>query len=291
MKFFLILSLLCYSIVNAEEVSVFGAGDLKLAKPYGLTSAEKTILDNKSDLNKVDNKLSTMNIDFNSLIERIDGIESIFQGDNRKLKSVDLKYDEIQKEISLLKLSVSDLENKNKELNLKLENIVKKLESIVKSIESNYVSRKEFDELVVFINKQVKPVKKKSSKKKVKKKQTNKELLKEAHSLFKEYYFKKAIPIYESLIKENYRPAECNFYLGEIYYYRKQYKDAVHKFKLSMGLYDKASYIPKLLLHSAISFEKIDDLDNAANFYATLIDVYPQTDEAKEAQKSLEKIN
>ena len=118
----------------------------------------------------------------------------------------------------------------------------------------------------------------------------NIELLQEAKELFKKDYFTKAIPIFKYLITKQYKPAESNFYLGEIWFHRKKYKDAIHHFKTSMMLYDKAKYIPKLLLHSAIAFEKINDLDNSANFYGTLIDVYPQTQEAKQAQINLENI-
>lgn len=57
-----------------------------------------------------------------------------------------------------------------------------------------------------------------------------------------------------------------------------------------MMLYDEAQYIPKLLLHSAISFEKTKDKDNAINFYGTLVDAYPETEEAKVAQKNLKKL-
>jgi TolA-binding protein len=54
-----------------------------------------------------------------------------------------------------------------------------------------------------------------------------------------------------------------------------------------MMLYDKAKYLPKLLLHSAISFKKIGDNENAKNFYNTLIEIYPKTKEAKEALRKL----
>jgi TolA-binding protein len=108
--------------------------------------------------------------------------------------------------------------------------------------------------------------------------------------LFKKDYFTKAIPIFEELITLNYKPATSNYYLGEINYYRKKYADAISYFKTSAMLYDKSSYMPKLLLHSAISFEKIKDFSNAANFYSSLIDIYPDSREAKTATKNLSNI-
>ncbi len=105
--------------------------------------------------------------------------------------------------------------------------------------------------------------------------------LDEAIALFKKDYFTKAIPMFEQLVASNYKPATSNFYLGEIWYYRKKYDDAISYFKTSAMLYDKASYMPKLLLHSAISFEKIKDFNNAATFYNSLIDIYPNSKESK----------
>ena len=169
---------------------------------------------------------------------------------------------------------------------------------MVKQIESDYVTKKQFNELVVFINKSFAKsakVSKVQKKTKVKSKKSNlnkskKELIVEARALFKKDYFSQAIPIFEYLVKEKYRPAEGSFYLGEIWFYRKKYNDAIHYFKNSMTLYDKAKYIPKLLLHSAISFEKTNDNDNASNFYRTLIDVYPETQEATVARENLAQI-
>jgi TolA-binding protein len=44
-------------------------------------------------------------------------------------------------------------------------------------------------------------------------------------------------------------------------------------------------------LHSAISFENIKDLENAASFYSTLINVYPNSTEAQTANKNLSNLN
>merc|ERR1711879_943659 len=118
-----------------------------------------------------------------------------------------------------------------------------------------------------------------------------KAMINEAIRLFKKDYFTKAIPIFEELISVNYMPATSNYYLGEIWYYRKKYDDAIRHFKTSAMLHDKASYMPKLLLHSAISFEKTKDFSNAANFYSSLIDIYPDSKEAKTATKKENKRN
>ncbi len=303
------------SILSAEEVSVFGAGDLESPSPYGLTSFEKVTLKNKNNLNKFDRKIDDTRSNLEVLSERIEGIESIVDGDSRKLNTNVLNLKKFSKSMELqdvlleeIKRNILDSDTNTNELknefenyskiqnnNIKLlENKIKELTVLVNKINTDYISKKRFNELVNFINKEATKKNKKISTSSKKTNQFNKpkkELLEDARKLFKKDYFTKAIPIFKYLIEKEYRPAESNYYLGEIWFYRKKYKDAIHHFKISMMLYDKAKYIPKLLLHSAISFEKINDLDNAANFYGTLIDVYPDTKEAKIAQDNLVNTN
>ena len=115
-------------------------------------------------------------------------------------------------------------------------------------------------------------------------------LLNDAKSDFDAENYNSAIPKYEKLVEVNYKPAESNFYLGEMWYIRKKYDLAISHFKKSAVLYDKAAYMPTLLLHSAISFENTKDKENAKNFYSTLIDLYPSSSEAGIAKKNLTKL-
>ncbi len=313
MKLLSLILFVASGVLFAQEVSVFGAGDLESPAPYGLTSFEKVTLKNKNNLNKFDRKIDDTRSNLEILSERIEGLESIVDGDSRKLNSNVLKLNKVSQDVKIQNSSLeetkdatlyntnnieelknnfeeySKIQNDNIEL---LQNKIDELTVLLNNINKNYVSKKRFDELVTFINKQSsKKSKKISSKRKKQFDKPKKELLADAKALFKKDYFTNAIPIFTYLIEKKYRPAESNFYLGEIWFHRKKYKDAIHHFKTSMILYDKAKYIPKLLLHSAISFEKINDLDNAANFYGTLIDVYPETKEAKKAQRNLANTN
>ncbi|NQY94095.1 MAG: hypothetical protein HRT43_08015, partial [Campylobacteraceae bacterium] len=303
----------------ASEVSVFGAGNLNADKPYGLTSTEKYILKNKKELGSIDTKVKSVKSTIASLNERIDGLESIYEGDSQKLNTTSI---ELSKVISNLELNTNQTElnqqsiegvknfasqllldqeetaTANKAnldaLKLAIENLTK----LINEINNSYVSSKELQEnMNQFVTKKEykarlsSKVKKKTSSKNNFSDKSKKDLMVEARLLFKKDYFTKAIPILHYLLKANYRPAESNYLLGEISYYRKNYKDAISYFKTSAILYDKAKYMPKLLLHSAISFEKIDDLSNATSFYNTIIDVYPASNEAKSASKNLSFIN
>jgi len=270
---------------------MFGAGNLESKEPYGLTSAEKVIVKNKTIVKKNEKKLNKVNTKVLDIDERVNGLESIVEGESLKLNKVFKNFNKHLDEFSLVN-------EKNKALTTKLngttenlqfqidqnrENIktlkasLDKLVVIINEVNGNYVTKEEFKKLLSLLDKKAVSKSKKS----------NKTLMKEVRDLFKKDYFTQAEPILHQLIKAKHRPAECNYYLGEINYYRKNYNDALHYFKKSMTLYDKAKYLPTLLLHSAISFEKIGDEENAQNFYNTIVDVYPQTNEAKEASKKI----
>jgi TolA-binding protein len=324
-KFTILLIASTISVTSAQEVSVFGAGDLDSKTPYGLNSAEKNILKNKKILGNIDSKVKDVKLTIESLSERIDGLESIYEGDSQKLNQSVLKMNELIKNIeentTLVQKHSTDIENlktvtsqilaiqeefiaENKKNIDSLKSAIKKLTDITNTINSSYISDKEFEKnMSQFITRAEFEVLKKSLGMKTSSKTTTnansnklssfkdkKSMMDEAIRLFKKDYFTNAIPLFEELIAANYKPATNNYYLGEIWYYRKKYADAIRHFKTSAMLYDKASYMPKLLLHSAISFENTKDFVNAANFYSSLIDIYPNSKEAKIAVKNLSNI-
>ena len=295
---------------NSAETSMFGAGDLESPAPYGLTKAEKVIVKTKNSVVKNENKIKKVDVAINDITERIGALESLLEGDSQKLNKVYLNLNkQIQKADNDSKLNKSSQENYQKTLeqftndiatlkgsiNENIENINRlktsfdKIVLLVNKVNKNYVTKEEFNKLLKLLDKQAssKSVQKKSKNSGFDKSRSKKLLMKDVRYLFKKDYFTKALPILEYLIQNEYKPAECNYYMGEIRYYRKKYKDALHYFKTSMMLYDKASYLPKLLLHSAISFDKIGDSVNAENFYTTLVEIYPDTPEAKEASKKI----
>jgi len=296
-------------IVSNAETSMFGAGNLDADKPYGLTQTEEVIVKNKKIVIKNEKKLKKTTTQIDELKERVDGIDSLLEGESIKLNKVYLSLNkQIENQKSFIQLStmstnkntesISSIQ-KNVDADLKkLEAIISKNEkniktlkksfdkivTLVNKINNNFVTKQEFRELIALLDKnqgKVKVSKNKTAKK------SSKELLKEAKALFKKDYFTKAKPIFQDLISKNYRPAESNFYMGEIDYYRKNYKNALHYFKRSMTLYDKASYLPKLLLHSAISFDRLGDSENAQRFYTVIVEEYSDTNEAKEASKKI----
>jgi len=119
---------------------------------------------------------------------------------------------------------------------------------------------------------------------------TNSALYSEGVRLFQKKKYDDARKRFVITQSKNYKPAASSYYLGEIAYYTKKYSDAIFYFKKSAGLYDQASYIDTLLLHTAISLEKTGDKSQAKVFYKTIIEDYSGKKSAKIARKKLKKL-
>jgi TolA-binding protein len=75
--------------------------------------------------------------------------------------------------------------------------------------------------------------------------------------------------------------------IGEMKFRRKNYAEAISYFKKSASLYSKASYMPSLMLHTAIAMEQTGDIKNAEAFYNGVIKKYPKSEEARDAKKNI----
>lgn len=115
-------------------------------------------------------------------------------------------------------------------------------------------------------------------------------LYSEGVRLFLKHEYSEAQKRFSITESKGYKPAASNYYLGEIAYYTKKYDDAIFYFKKSAGLYDQASYIDTLLLHTAISLEKVGDKSQSKLFYETIIENYPDKKSAKIAKKNLKNL-
>lgn len=109
------------------------------------------------------------------------------------------------------------------------------------------------------------------------------DIFKEARSLTYRKSHDAARARFKHLISINCRAAEANYMLGNIAYETNKYNDAIYFYKQSTFLDDGAAYMPRLLLNSANSFRVLRDLKNAKAFYNSLIELYPDTPESKEA--------
>lgn len=300
------------SLTVAEEVSVYGASNQDSS--YGLSATEKHILKNQSNISNLSSKLEEINSLVKSINGRLEGLESTYEGDSKKLNDLSLKLNQS-----------SDLASNEQASNVNQSDLnslkadFKKLVTMVNKINAEYVSsteleknmqqfitREEFEavkkamgiktpqgtakttveskeKLVDATTSNISSVELKTADDKIK-------FMADAKKDYDAKIYNSAIPKFEKLIEINYKPAENNYYLGDMLFKRKKYDQAIVHFKKSAMLNDKASYMPTLLLNSAISFENTKDKENAKNFYSTLIELYPNSQEAKTAKTNLNKL-
>ena len=309
-RYILVIAIFSISI-NAKDVSVFGAGNSDFRKPYNVINIEKVSQENRNSINKLKLLQETLE-------QRLQGISSVYEHDSKELnsnkntisnisnnfKNYNASLEKLNKITVLNSDSIIAIEKKIDEFisekrinNMKIQKSLLDISTLLNKINKNHVSNTRFEELVSFVNAKNKTKTKilkkpkESAKTKLKKvKLTNEQKFQQAVSMVSKNRLTASIPLWDELLKDDYKPAQTNFYLGEVRFGKKEYKQAIYHYKTSMILYDEADYIPRLLLHSAISFDKINDKDNAKNFFNTLIDVYSTSKEAKEAKKLVKNI-
>ncbi|EES89594.1 tetratricopeptide repeat protein [Helicobacter canadensis] len=115
------------------------------------------------------------------------------------------------------------------------------------------------------------------------------EVFAEGEKLLEQKEYKLASEYLQKAVEGHYKPARGNYLLGESAFYQKKYEDAIYYYKVSAERYDKADYMPLLMLHTAQAFEKINNKENALKFLESLVVLYPDSKEAQEAKKLLSK--
>ena len=290
-----------FSLLGAEP-SAFGAGNLNSPNPYGLTSSEKTLLQNKKSLRKVVVKTNNQANEVDSLRERIDGIQTIIESisaSSRKnklaIKSIDKKNNkDLENSSEFDKRFTESVEVNTQEI-VKINLMLVEMSKLVDKINTSYVTKDEFNVLVKDLNQfktlVAKELKSKSKPRKSKlDSMSNGDVATKAKSYYDKKLYTKALEYYQHLIKKNYKPARGHYMVGEIYYYRKDYANSIAYFKKSASLYSKASYMPVLMLHTAIGMDKTNDKKNAKTFYNAVISKYPDSSSANIAKTKLGKI-
>ena len=251
------------STLYAYEPSVYGAGDINSASPYGLTSTEQAVLDNKKTIQKLFNKL-------NEQQRKIDGLTSIIEGQNRELL-------ELKEQASIQNSMPATVDN-NETYSLLLQ-----LSETVDTINNSYVSKAELKKVMAGsrLNSTV------STNLSSSVGSNSADTYRKGVQLFSKRSYGAAKTHFEQTLAENFKPASSNYYLGEIAYYTHNYSDAIAYYKQSSSPYDKASYMDVLYLHTAISLDKSGEKEQAKAFYQHVIDNYPNKKSASIARKRI----
>lgn len=249
------------SMLYAYEPSVYGAGDIDSASPYGLTKTEQAVLENKKTLQQLYNKITEQQ-------RKIDGLTTIIEGQNREV--LELK-EQLESQQSNSSSSMDD----NGTYSILLE-----MGQTIDRINNTYVTKDELKKALAGSRSSTtslgSPVGSNSA-----------DTYRKGVQLFAKRSYAAAKERFEASVAEDYKPAAANYYLGEIAYYTHNYKDAVTYFKESASLYDQASYMDVLFLHTAISLDKSGQKEQAQTFYQHVIDTYPNKKAASIARNRM----
>lgn len=252
------------TLLSGTEPSVYGAGDLNSPQPYGLTQTEQSVLDNRREVQLLKNKVDEQQ-------SRIDGLTSIIEGLNQQIMQL---REEMQS-------SSGQQNDYNQTYSLLLD-----LGNMIDQINSNYVTREELQ--AALQGKSISSVPKQQSLSQANSGSNDiASIYREGVQLFGRKSYNAAKEKFEQTVAQNYKAAASNYYLGEIAYYTDQYDSAVAYYKKSAGLYDKASYMAVLYLHTGISLSRIGESSQARDFFQYVIDNYPSTKSAEIARNNL----
>ena len=303
-------TLVVFSTLNAEP-SAFGAGNINNPNPYGLTQEEEQLLENKKHLNTVTSnltdvstKLKTVTVKSNnqsneldSLRDRLDGLQGILENLSRKehlnkksLRTLDAMNTKRLESSNEYEKRLGQAAQQNAEDIKKLKLAMAALALVVENISKDYVTKSEFNALVLDVNNFKDIVTKElatTTKRTAFSDKSKAQIAKEAKQLYDKKHYTQAIQFYSYLIERKYKPAKAHYMIGEMNYYRKNYAEAIAYFKKSAKLYSKASYMSTLMLHTATAMNKNGDKKNAKAFFKATIKKYPGTKAAKIAKKEL----
>jgi TolA-binding protein len=284
MKKTIIISSILVSTLLANEPSVYGAGDIDSPNPYGLTKTERNILKNRREIQNLKNKVQEYQ-------NRIEGLISIIDGLNKEVLA-------LKEQMKIMNKTIE--KNANKRDDNKTYALLLEMGTIVDKINNSYVSKEELNQILSAQNQSYNRYSTTNIPESLNNNQNteiengNEEVREDISTIYrqgvqlfsrKSYNFAKEK--FEEALKRDYKPASTNYYLGEIAYYTKNYNDAIEYYKKSASLYDNATYMKVLYLHTAISLYRLGEKEQARKFFEFVIDNYPNTKSAEIAKKYL----
>lgn len=248
----------------------------------------------------IEERLFNLSTRLKTLEESQEGLKSIFEGQMKRTQENSIRVDQVFNESNATISKVTEHVDSN--FALQNENLDKMKESILALGALVEKNNQQLKEEIANIKAELETLKeaKNTTKQVAKQEQNKKEDLEakiakmepakayaEGEKLFLEGKHNEASPYFKYTIEKLYKPAKSNYLMGEIAFLNKQYEDAIFYYKTSATRYDKADYMPNLMLNSAKSFQALGQTENAKNFIDTLIALYPDSKEAKEAKKLL----
>jgi len=247
MKRSIVLAFLLVGVLSAEQ-SVYSDADF---------------IDSDAIAKKNSREIFRLKQKINALNEKIEGLKSIIDGQANEIAQLkqNVNTTNLEKIINELSQRVAALESKPPKV---VEKVVVKNSSAIGGVKEIVEPKKEEP-----------------------KKISSKELFKKAVLNFNKNRLTKAQEQFKELLKRGYKSASVNFYLGEIAYKRGKNTDAISYYQKSATLNENASYMDRLLLHTAITLHRSGKKQQAKNFFEAIVSSYPDSASAKEAKKYL----
>jgi len=300
MRLALQLSLLALPFtLFAGEPSAFGAGNLDSDNPYGLTKAEKKILENNNKLKKNDRKINSTKSELQSLRERVDGLQSILESTAMKSQQNKVALGDLNKsrenEGSSTQERLTKLETEivtNNANILQLKTALEELSKLMDEQSATYATQDEVNALVADVN-AFKVLVASELKKKPKSSGSSKssgDLATLAKKQYDKKQYDKALNSYKELVNRKYKPAYGHYMIAQCYFAQNNYGKAIAHYKESASRYKKASYMPTLMLRTAYSMSKVGEKSSAKKFYNAVIAKYPDSVEAEKAERYLSQL-
>lgn len=290
---------LTFTCIEAREKSAFGAGDITQKNPYGLTKNEKVLLKNTKQVDSLDKNMGNVQVQVGTLEEQMEGIRSVMDGSNARINKIDQRLRNLEGNANSLDSNNTSFSeqlqqafaqiDENRKLqqanNANIKKALTEITSLIDSINANYVPKSEFQKLKQRLAtlEGKKTVKKptQSASPNSTSSLSGADAFSKAYKSFSNNSLKESQTYFKHAVAKKYKPARSNYFLGEIAYKQKKWSDAITYYKKSVELYDKADYLPRLLYHTAISFDKLGDKENADKFFQALKQSYPDSKEAK----------
>lgn len=303
----LLLIISAVTLLTAET-SVFEKDSIESKKQYGFTETEQYIYNNKKNIDTLQIRLNSLAGNIEAQGDSQGGMQSIVITNSKKIskheKDLSLNIATIQnltEYIEKLEQTIQNMDSKisqlvadnqqlKSDLNTTLNYELQKRSSIT---QVKKISRDLLDE-INSNKKEIKKLKKLLEIKKptaVFKDQKPEKILQDVKNFMAKRDYDSARTRLSYLANNtDFSQARVLYFLGEVEYQTADYEKAAKAFKASGSLDTKANYMPTLLYHAAISYQRIKDNENARIFFQTLIDTYPKSSFIKGAKKRLKNL-
>ena len=265
---------------------------------------QSTIVDFQDKISNIEQSIEGLKTLYEGMIESYRKDSLSLKSQSNQIANMQNQIDSIQSsqksksaDVEALMLQIESNKKNIMQLNQKIDKLseafLKANEEIVKQIE--VLSRQTLSlqsSIQSLRNKPVKPVAMPKEPPRDKygfSSKSKQEILKEAKRLFAEKSFDDSKAHFEYLLENKHEVAESNYYLGEIYYSLKEYRDALPYYKTSASLDSGAKYMPVLLWHTAWSFKYLKDAENYKKSLQTLVALFPTSDQGVKAREILNK--